>query len=56
MNKEINHVMSRQDFQVRQRDGRREEWAGGWEHGGKNVDSGDPISSDRFIWICYQRI
>ena len=49
MNKETNHLVSRQDFRVGPRNDRRGVWAGGWEREGKNTGSGDP----RLRWrIC----
>ena len=48
MNKETNHWVSRQDFQVGQKDSGRGEKIG-WRmgDGGENVDSGDPIPGGR---------
>ena len=48
MNKETNHWVRRQDFQVGQKDSGRGEKIG-WRmgDGGENVDSGDPIPGGR---------
>jgi hypothetical protein len=35
---------------------RRGGWAGGSEHGGRNVGREDPVSGGRSVWIHYRRI